>query len=255
MDIGETRECSLPPPLTEDAISSAVDGRSSLRARAHLRRCAFCSGRVAEARRFESSLAGALYRFDCPPAQRLGDYTLGLLDDSEAQAVALHLAGCSRCTTEVSELGALVQAESFEGQPIADETLSTATRPHRIRFPHIAFDDIVATLSPRSPALAYRGATTGREPIVAVADDIVISVDPRPTATGQVEVTGILATLEPEQWVGAVALLWLEGEVRAAVTLDENGGFAFEPVPPGIATLRIIPEVGPNVVLAELHLA
>jgi hypothetical protein len=255
MDTGETRDCSLPPPLTEDEISSAVDGRPPRHARAHLRRCPSCARRVAEARRFESSLSGTLHRFDCPPAQRLGDYTFGMLDDTGAREIMLHLERCSRCAAEVTELRAFMQAESLEAQPDADEAMARVARPRRIRFPRIALDDIIATFSPRSPALAYRGASISREPIVAEAGDLVISLELRPVAAGQVEVTGMLAALDPDRWVGALALLWMEGEVRAAAPLDENGGFTLEPLPPGAATLRITPESGPTVVLAGLQMA
>ncbi len=255
MDIGETKDCSLPPPLTEDEISSVVDGNVSRRARAHLRRCGFCAARVAEARRIESTLAGRLHRFDCPSAQHLGDYAFGLLDEAEARAIIPHLESCARCSGELADLREFLQSDAPRTAAAADSMEVAQKTERQTRPSRLGIDEIVARLLPRAPGLAFRGTSMGREPMVAEVGDTVITLEVQPATREKVHLTGMLATLEPEAWDGAVALLWIDGEVREATTLDENGGFAFGPMPSGIATVRITPEHGATLVVPEIPLS
>jgi anti-sigma factor RsiW len=251
MDPEEAAGCALPPALTEEEISAAADGTPSRRVRAHLRQCAFCAARVAEARALEASLAHALHRFDCPPAQRLGEYALGLLSRADEQSIERHLSQCARCTAEVADVRQAIgtdSAEEAEAQP-------QASAPRRSWVPRVRLDEIFAVLLPRAPALALRGASSEREPIIAEAGDAVITLDVHPAGGDNVTVAGLVAALEIEPWIGALALLWQGGEVRAVAKLDENGGFACGPLPAGITTLRITPEHGPTFVVRDIALA
>ncbi len=251
MDARQAQGCSSPPPLTDDEISAAADGNASRRVRAHLERCAFCAGRVAEARRVERALARTLRRFDCPSAQSLGEFALGLAERSTAADIERHLDLCARCSAELLELRSALEAEP------APETRSAPARraPRRAWMPHPRLDEIVALLLPGAPALALRGESLEPEPFVAEAGDAVITLEARPAGEGSVRVNGMVAALELEPWIGALALLWQEGEVRAVATLDENGGFECGPIPAGATTLRITPEHGPTLVLRDITLA
>jgi hypothetical protein len=255
MDAREAQGCSSPPPLTEDEISAAADGNAPRRVRAHLERCAFCAERVAEVRGFEQALSRTLHRFDCPSAQSLGEFALGLSERSTAADIERHLEYCARCSAELLELRSALEAEPApETRAAPVRQAGTRRAPRRAWMPHPRLDEIVALLLPRAPALALRGESLEPEPFVAEAGDAVITLEARPAGEGQVRVNGMLAALEQEPWIGALALLWQEGEVRAVATLDENGGFECGPIPAGATTLRIAPEHGPTLVLRDITL-
>lgn len=253
MGTGMIMECSLPPPLTEDEISAASDGRQTRRIRSHLQACAFCSDRVESAKRFDSALGGALHRFDCPPAQRLGDYLLNMLTTTEAADIEQHLEVCARCTNELAELRASMLLEQVI-HPLASEAKRPTTAKRSLRLPRLSLDEIIATILPNTPTLAYRGIATNREPIVAEVGDTVVSLDVKPAKDDQVQVTGLLASIEQEEWIGALAFLWIDDTIRATSILDDNGGFAFDLVPSGNGTLRITPEHGPTLIVLDLTL-
>lgn len=146
--------CSIPPPLTEDQISAAVDGTASRAVRSHLRQCPGCAARVEEAKRREQAVASVLHRFDCPTALQLGELELGLVPPDEAESIHQHLALCARCTEDLAELRSLLAPEQ---QPEAHVATREVPQPRASWLPRIRLDEILATLLPPAPALALRG--------------------------------------------------------------------------------------------------
>ncbi|MBX5448655.1 anti-sigma factor family protein [Thermogemmatispora sp.] len=92
----------------------------------HLATCPTCATRVESYRRLELTLLQSLYRWDCPPAQVLGEYYLGLLNKEVAVAVRFHLATCQHCTAELAILSHFLTAETqlAEASPLSELDLA-----------------------------------------------------------------------------------------------------------------------------------
>ena len=78
-------QCSLPPPLTEDQLSVALDGTADTAVHAQLSRCPYCAEQLAAARQIETALNQHLYRWDAPSPEALAAYVLSWLDWSARQ--------------------------------------------------------------------------------------------------------------------------------------------------------------------------
>src|SRR5437868_700705 len=100
----DMEECRFSSPLTEDELEAALDGVADSSIEQHLQACPYCAARLAEIERFENALTGALYRWDCPSTQELGEYHLRLLSDERQTAITDHLKACLRCRDEFAEI-------------------------------------------------------------------------------------------------------------------------------------------------------
>jgi hypothetical protein len=167
-------------------------------------------------------LAAALYRTECPPAERLLELQAELLDPAQQQVVRAHIASCRHCAAELAELAAV-------GAPSPLERLVQAG----VRL-------LRATLEPGLPALApaLRGAAPQRLSYSAGPYQLILVVTAAaaPGATGQIE--GQLSDASSAAIVGS-AELW-QGETllqRAAV--DDLGFLVFDAVDPGSYDLRL----------------
>jgi hypothetical protein len=92
----------------------------------HLTTCPACATRVESYRRLELTLLQSLYRWDCPPAQVLGEYYLGLLNKEVAVAVRFHLATCQHCAAELAVLSHFLASETrlAEASPLSELDLA-----------------------------------------------------------------------------------------------------------------------------------
>jgi hypothetical protein len=61
-------------------------------------------GSVWESEEVEGRLRDALYRFECPGAQTLGEFVLDLFDTDERSRVAAHVGDCADCHGELNIL-------------------------------------------------------------------------------------------------------------------------------------------------------
>src|SRR4051794_34507741 len=97
-------ECTISLPLTDEALSLALDGLADQETLQHLSQCPACNARLTNMRRLDVTLQQRLRRFDCPPGQVLADYQLGLLDADTAIVVKQHLTQCPRCQNDLAIL-------------------------------------------------------------------------------------------------------------------------------------------------------
>ena len=205
--------CSLPPPLTEDQLSTLIDGNADAQTQAHAAQCSFCAGRLEAARRFEARLGQALFRADCPPPETIGEYFLDLLPAAERTTMGEHLQKCVHCQAELATLTGFLNAESP----------SAAPQPKASPAKRSLLGDLVAALTPNSPALALRGSDAG--PLMATADDgttIFLEVQPdgdRLTLVGQ------LAAAEQERWNGALVELRQHDRFQTSGVVNDFGSF------------------------------
>jgi hypothetical protein len=235
--------CIDPPPLTPDHLSAALDGRADAAVTKHLARCPHCSERLEAARALEQRLGGQLHRWDCPTPQRLADYQLGLHDETTA-ALRAHVTGCARCQADLAELQAFLADEPQAAPATATPRPAPARRP--------AWQELIAQLLPRTPALALRGEREG--PLVAQAGEITLVLDVQPAGDRGLALVGQLAAPDQDQWTGALAQVLTEGRVTQTAIVDDVGEFRFASLPSTTLELRLTPPVGPAIVLAALDL-
>jgi len=234
-------QCSAPPPLTDDQISAVIDGAAEPAVHAHVAQCASCAQRLTKAREMEHSLRTRLYRWDCPSPQQLADYQLRRADADQVQAIELHLAGCVRCTEELTDLQQFLATDvSLEAPPAAPMPPKSAP-----------WGALFARPQPQRPAVALRGAGPG--PLMAVVGDTTIFIDVQP-AGGQVALQGQLVDTEQDRWVGALVEVRQSGALVATAEVDDLGGFACAAVPEGASELRLTPQTGRMIVLTDLDL-
>jgi hypothetical protein len=237
--------CSVPPPLTHDQLSAALDGDADQVVRDHLDRCPSCRARLEQAGLAERALAGRLRRWDCPSPKQLGEYDLGLLDPDEMGAIGRHLDQCARCSAEIEQLRLFLAA--------GDQPAPQALQPRHLPRPRLA--ELVARWLPPipTPALAVRGA--GPAPLVADANGLTIFLQPQPIDDRRLNLTGQVVADDQERWAGALVELRIAGVLQAAVALDVLGGWSCGPLPAGAAELRVTREDGAVVVLPEFELS
>ncbi|MDP9310349.1 MAG: hypothetical protein M3R24_05570 [Chloroflexota bacterium] len=235
--------CSVPPPLTDDQLTAALDGETDTLVAEHVARCPSCAGRLAQARVVEQGLHMKLNRLDCPPAQQLGDYHLGLVSQSDERAIIRHLEHCTRCTAELEELRIFLSADA--SQPQSGAVPVRAARP-RLR-------ELVARVLPRTPGLALRGSGAG--PLLAEADGTTLVLEAQPAAQGLVNVLGQVVADDQDSWIDALVEVRAQGALRATTVVDDLGAFRCSAVPVDLSEVRITSPHGQTLVLRNVTLA
>lgn len=164
-----------------------------------------------------------LYRVDCPPPQRLGEWNLQLLDPDAALGVAQHVRDCDLCKQELDLWRA------YARQPVGNPNggLDTVRR-------------LVARLVPPLAAPALGGLRGSTAPTVQVyeVDEVTITLGHGQTSN---DIIGLVLATEhaPEDLVGQpVRLLTRDGPIQVTA-LDDIGNFNFDGVAPGQAILEI----------------
>ncbi|MEJ2210877.1 MAG: zf-HC2 domain-containing protein [Anaerolineae bacterium] len=208
--------CNSPPPIADRDLLAYLDGEAGEEVAAHLDRCPHCRERAEELAKWQRALTTRLYRHDCPPASRLGEYHLGLLARDEAAAVGTHLEACPHCRREVAGLDAYLH----DLQPsLASRLLGGAQERMRV---------VIARLSNAGGAAlapAYAGLRGEEQaPIVYEAQEIQITVEIQDDAgaPGRKALLGLVIGLEPPD--GQVSL-WQAGQQIALAPVDELGNF------------------------------
>jgi hypothetical protein len=175
-------------------------------------------------RALDALFGDALFRADCPPADRLLEHSAGLLDAGAASVVEAHLAICAHCRAEA----ALISAPPSAG-PAARLAAGLAAAHTLIRS------------SPRGggPALALRGGTGKALRYDAGAYQVLVGVVPPPSpgGTGQIE-----GQLIGGASAGLAELLQGDALVQAG-ELDALGFFVFDDVAAGVYTIRLTHDV------------
>lgn len=228
-------QCQLPPPLSEDQISAAIDGAADSVVQDHVARCVGCAGRVIEAFRFEAALRQRLYRWDCPSPLRIGRYHVGEADADDARLVADHLLRCADCSAEVEDLRALLAATAPAVLPAPVSAPSFGER----------VGAVLAQLLPRVPMLATRGVASA--PLIAEADGLTMLFDFQPAGADRVTIVGQLSALDQDRWTGALVVLRRDEGVCATAVVDDVGGFRIASCLCGRTSVCVTPGKGVSV--------
>ena len=236
-------ECSSPPPLTDDQLSTALDQIATPDVIDHLAHCASCAARLDTAQQAEQSLRAALYRWDCPNPQTLAEYHLGRASADQQRAIVRHLEICARCSEEMAELVLFMR----DDEPVAEPDAPIPARGMAARGWWLA------RLLPRAPALALRGGAAG--PLMfETADGVTIFLELQPVADGQTELRGQLVADDQDGWVSALVELRQAGTLRATAAIDDLGTFRVAALPTQPTELRIARAGGRALLLPEFEL-
>jgi hypothetical protein len=213
-----------PHPGAEDIIAF-VDGEATAVIAEHVRACAACAAEARALGDLQQQLRGALYRFDCPEPQTIGEYQLGLLEPERRLEVGRHLVGCGPCAAELASLRAFL-----------------ATDPARPIGLVGRLERTVATLLAAPPgwaAAGVRGVGQGRTRTYE-AGDVAITLGGGPGTDGLCSLMGlVLRGGTISAITGAeVRLLAADGSARQAI-IDDLGNFEFGALPTGLYGLEL----------------
>lgn len=206
-------ECNSPPPLTDEALSLALDELADEATQQHLAQCEACAGRLAQMKQLEAAMQKRLRRFQCPSAQRLSDYHLGMLDADSMAAIKAHVEGCPRCQDDLAML-----IEFLDLPP--EEAVSNKVIP--LRPPKNIWR---AAKTRTSGSLALKG-TDNEASHDMEAGSAKIFLETKATPQGFL-LTGQVTDNEI-QWAGALIAIWQGSAIRWTQTLDEMGEFKAE---------------------------
>ncbi len=241
-----TEVCSAPPPLSDEALSLALDGLADEATLKHLAACHGCSTRLADMKYLEDALMTRLERFDCPPAQRLVDYQFGILDATTAAEVRLHLARCPRCQDELALLDPFLTDVTDTAQ-LAEVERSDA--PNVIRPPRQYWQVTEVTMT--GTLRMARGLDTETERTGhARSATVYLEAELRKQGArlkGQVIDTTV-------DWAGALAELWQAGMMRRVHVLDDMCEFNFDLADESPVSLFITALSGVTVAIEKLSL-
>ncbi len=229
--------CSHPGTVAAEALVAYASGDMDIdpRVAEHVQGCPGCAETVEAYRQTETVLRRALFRFDCPSPQTVGEYELRLLPPEEMTAVAAHTLDCAYCTDELRTL------RSFLATPTAPET-SVGSRLARV---------VASLVSPGSwaqPALAGALRSTGdARSAVYQAGELTVRVSPGPPPkqTGTVSLVGVVLAEGSDAAPRGQATLLAEaggsaaGTAGLSVEIDDLGSFTFDAVPAGTYTLEL----------------
>lgn len=169
----KTAKCVDVGAIQDWELDAYADGEALSHVAAHLAQCPACRARLENDRAFEAHLRGALYRFDCPSSDVLRDYYWGDLPTKRQEQVAAHLAQCSRCTDELTEMAELVAAE--QGEPVSTWLTRARQAVDQVR---LVVMQLVSQVSAGQPAARFVPAFRGEsgETLLFEADEVAVSV-------------------------------------------------------------------------------
>ncbi|MDQ3702046.1 MAG: hypothetical protein M3442_14160, partial [Chloroflexota bacterium] len=177
-----TTGCIQPGMVTAESIVAFVDGDATPDVARHLRACPACAAEAQVYTRLQRQLTGALYRFDCPPTQTLGEYELDVVTPESRTTIARHLLDCPLCMTELMSVRAFL-AEDGARFPVPGAGLVDGLRR------------LVATLfvpTAGARAIALRGSSDGQATTYRV-EDFTITLGPGPQAhRGRASLMGLV---------------------------------------------------------------
>jgi anti-sigma factor RsiW len=236
-----TAGCIDPGTVTPESLLAFVDGDAPPEVARHVAACPACSEEAASLASLQRRLGEALYRFDCPSGQSLGEYALDLLAPEARTAVARHVVDCLRCTAELRTLREFLAGDD---PPVLERggVLAGLRR-------------IVATLLAPAPAMApaavaLRGGSTSAQ--TYRAGDLTLTLGPGPQPRrGRASLMGLVVREDGDLEVppASTARLLAPSGAAEATEIDDLGNFAFDDLAPATYSLEL--QLGDTVVVVE----
>ena len=226
------------PKFTDEQLLAYLDGEVEPEVAAQIEASSADVRRARDLTKLQNNLAARLYRVDCPDSIDLGEYHLGLFDQSRARIFRRHLRDCPHCTKELEQLSQFIDLEQPE----------PATGP--LEQVRVLIGQIISRLdeSTRPPSLAPAFALRGGEMEVLVfeAGDLQITLELQEGGEPGMKILLGLVTGQDAQ--GFSVKLLSNGQQIASGEVDELGNFALLSFPAGEYQLLIR---GPDL---EIHL-
>jgi hypothetical protein len=208
---------------TSEELMALGDGDGNAETAAHVRGCGRCTELAQQYVASQAALRRALYRFDCPTPQTLGEYELGLLTSGPRTQVAAHATECHLCLAELQDLRAFLAAPT-------DVPESLGARARRL----------VATLFQPAPELAYGGLRGAESESTRIYQIGSLSLTLTTDAEAHV-ITGLLLApdLDASALAGAEVRFAGGGATPRVTHLDNLGNFEIEDLTPAVYDVEI----------------
>jgi len=209
-------DCIEPGAVSPDDLIAFADGEADTGTAAHVAACSACAAQAADYAQDQRRLSSWLYRVDCPPAQTLGELSLGLLAPDDVLGVRAHLVLCPHCQGELARL---------DGALRDDPLAALAPDPGRLAR-------IVARLLPASaPGLAYAGvrgsAASAARTYEAEGVTLSLAVEVEAPERSWTLLGLVVDETGAELPAGAPVRLLREDHIVAEAALDEVGNVVF----------------------------
>jgi anti-sigma factor RsiW len=226
---------SNPHMLDEEALVAVLDPNAlNTEARQHLAECPACTERAASYQRVMSTFTSKLYRWDCPDTQEISDYAAGWLRGKRRRVLTLHLKRCPRCTAELA----------ISQQFLAPTPLPLVPRQR-------LFAQLVPHRAAGAASAGLRGGSSEENegwPRQYQTSDISLSLHRAAQSVGGsgAMLIGLISR------AAAPLDIFTDVEIRliasdapdeppiAIEQIDEDGNFAFSPIPTGRFDLVIV---------------
>jgi len=231
-------ECIISLPLTDEALSLALDGLADQETQEHLLRCPACSASLTNMRRFDVALQQRLRRFDCPSPQELADYHFGLLDTEQAAAVKQHLTQCPRCQNDLAVLIQFLNL-SLDEDLVSDNIIPSGI-PHNVVRAHPA--QIAGNL-------ALKGLDNEMSHDMK-AGSAKVFLESKVIPQG-IQLSGQVIDSQIN-WIGAIGEAWQNGQPHNISILDDMCEFKFNFDNKAKVTLYITAANGTTIVIEEI---
>jgi len=236
-----TTGCIDPGTVTPESLLAYVDGEAPPDVVRHVSLCPTCAAEAADLAALQRRLGHALYRFDCPPGQTLGEYALDLVAPEERTLIARHVLDCLRCTAELRSLRAFLSGDEL--LDVAPQGLLAGIRR------------TVATLFAPSPSRDLAGVALRGGPSIAQtyrAGELTLTLAPGPQPRrGRASLMGLIVREDGELEIpaGSTARLLAPTGAAESAEIDDLGNFAFDDLVPATYALEL--QLGDDVVVVE----
>lgn len=254
-DISST-ECSVPPPLTDDELLTALDGDPAIGVQTHLEQCAFCSAKLEAMRMFEDSLHTAMYRADCPPSDQLVDYLMGPATTIDPTQIEQHIQQCMLCREEVESLRAIFGIAEAPKQ--REQVQDSVWEQFKSIFQSLG-DQLVRVLVPQPP-LAYgqlKGNQDSRGRLLTYTNEPVSVMLSLEKTMDTLKINGSIVDTEAQnRWSGSLIELVSTGEDQRlyATFADDDEMFTLNGIKPGHFNLSIYGTTGQILRLHDIEI-
>lgn len=222
--------CVAPPELEDIQLLAYLDGEAEPGVSAHLQVCPHCQCRADMLADLQQALTRSLYRATCPTSRELGEYHLGLLPASQAQAVSDHLTICPFCAEERAQLRTFLAEPDPRREPSPLEKAASQVKVTIARL--LSGPSWAGAFGAPSLAPALAGVRGDEErPLIYEAGEIQIALEiqsdeNQPDCRAML---GLITGIAPTENV--TAHLWRDNHHFGSVTVDDLGSFLFEGLP------------------------
>lgn len=219
--------CAAPPELEEGQLIAAVEGDAGASVSEHLAMCPHCRARAESLAALYGGLRARLYRLDCPPAEELSEYRLGILGEEALSHLGPHVAHCPHCRRELAQLDEYLDSLAAELEP----SLGERVRVLIARLMRGGGGPILGL----APA-GVRGDDDGALVYEAGEFQLALEILPSANTPGHSEILGLVSGGDT---AGMRVELLRDGLPAGGAEVDPAGNVVIDGLPPGTYELTL----------------